>query len=180
MVKYNLNIGIHKAQIIPLAIKMQKLEDVDEEGNAVKKIYISKSEYKWIRIKDNKEVEKTYKALNGKIFRKLARTTEILKYEKITKEKALDLNTEKNYLVISKSLEEELKDEAILFYYSNGNGFKVYNAVIYRFNKHLIMSVGIWFKSDIIKKMDITTGAEVEEEKIERAKVEDIIPAIMS
>ena len=180
MVSYNLRIGSHLARVIPIVLKMPKLDDVDEEGNKVKKLQIQQSEYKWIRVKDKKEVRKVYKSYNGKVFRKLAKTTEINKTEKITKEKALDLNTEKSYLVVSDTLAKSLKpDEALSFLYSNGNGFKVYHTAIYKEGTHLIMVCGLGFKTDLIKKLDVSTGITKEiDETVDRATVNDMVAVV--
>ena len=180
MVWYNLRIGSHIAKVKPLTLRMPKLNDVDENGKDVKKIQIAKSEYKWIRVSDNKEVSKVYKSLNGKVLRKMTKTTEINKYEKIKKTKAMDLNIEKIYYVFCETLFSELKDtEAIQFYYSNGNGFKIYVAVIYKEKNYLVMKCGLGWISEMIKKIDVKSTSEKEEdEAVDRASVDDMLAVV--
>ena len=181
MVWHNLRIGSHIAKIKPLVVRMPKLKDVDENGDEVKKVQIAKAEYKWIRAKDNKEISKVYKSHNDRVFRKLSKTTEVKDYAKMTRAKAVDLNAEKHYLVVCDTLNEELKDsEAIGFYFSNGNGFKIYQAVVYREKGNLIMSCGLGFKSELIENIDVAKQGtdETTDETVDRATVDDMVAIV--
>lgn len=174
----NIKIGSYKAKIRPLAIQLPKLVDCDKEGNEVKKIQLQRAEYKHIRVKDSKEIDKkdVYKGYKGKVYRKMSKTTEIEKYEKIQISKARDLNVEKNYQVVCSKLQNDLKDdEAIIFPYSNGNGYKAYQSVVYKENGNLIMGCGLGFKSELIKKGGEIEETQEQDESIARANASDML-----
>ena len=175
----NIRIGHHLAKLTPLGMKMPKLKECDSEGREVKKIQIMKSEYKWVRIDDNKEIEKTYKlSPTGKVMRKLAKTTEINQYKTISKPRALDLNRERTYFVFCDSLQKELKDdEAIEFIYTNGNGFKIGYAVIYKEKKHLLMAYGLGYLQELAEKIDVANEKQ-DEEVVDRATAQDMLSLV--
>lgn len=177
-----IRIGQHNAVITPISVEGIKFDMdgkkeayVDKDGKKLKKIQLSKGEFKFVR-PDGTIAPKGYKSLNGKPVASFTKTKEVKTYDTIgLSELGYFIENDKTYLVSCDSLKSELNgDKAITFKYVNA-GFKVYKAVI-TCNPLLDKLIMRCFRGDL-RKVDLTEKTEeikATEEGVEKIDLDAI------
>jgi hypothetical protein len=142
----NLIIGKYVCIQKPIGVKSLELDmngkeelHINKLGEPLKKIQISKSEFKWVNEKTGTEISKddVYKSFKGKPINSFSKTKQV-------KEEAIEvidlveilmnsITQELSYQLICSDLKTALKQmpgKAMSFKYTN-SGFKVHRAVVY-------------------------------------------------
>ena len=112
--------------------------------------------------------------LNGKIVDKLKKTDFVEKFKEIPKLEVFNQLNEHYFLVDCEPLKEKLikSDKALTFRFSNGNGFKIYNAFVYYFDDELLMSLATDSIANAVQR--INKKVKVETAEVQRATIEEL------
>src|SRR3990167_7969622 len=133
MVWYNVRVGKYRLKYTPLKINETEYPYCDKEGNLLNKVVEgNQRESYFLDDKGNKSII-AFRLVNGKPRAKLDKTKDTDNFKEVESVEVEDLLTEKEYLVDSDFLLEELQNtgKAIKFGFTNGNGFKVFIAYVY-------------------------------------------------
>lgn len=186
MVWYNLTIGKYHLKYTPLKSETKSYEDVDKDGNPLKRVVEGHRITYFIDDKGNKH-DRAFKLINGKPYAKLDKTKVVNTFKEVDKKEVDDLLTEKEYLVECDYLLDDLSNsgKALKFGFSNGNGFKTYLAYVYvseLYPNLLFMSLGNSQKSTTLSKLKELQNIKKKAESInltiqgiDKAKIEDLI-----
>jgi hypothetical protein len=193
---YDLSLGKYKIKYTPLEVEEQEYPLCDSNGNILKKVMPKKDENAektyYYNEKTGEKHFKAFKLIKGKASEGFkGRIKEWEKPIEIDEKESEDLIVEKTYLAESRELYEYLAEnkKALKFGGYFGNGYKVYRCVInpsQNFKGFLVIRCGRGQISERI--MDIVgeleeyrrlkaklSAVELETEKINRVKVEDMI-----
>ena len=186
MVWYKLKIGKYDTEVSPLNPKSENFKDCDKDGNVLTKKAGTYTRGTYINETTGEEHEVAFKLIKGKAMGKLSKTKEVQNFKEVDVREQDDLIIEKEYLMKSDWLLQELKTtgKALKFAYTSGNGYKVYFAYVKPhpiYTDYLSMVLGTTKKSEIIEGL-----IQAEEEKakvktcieaigVDKAQVEDLI-----
>ena len=177
MVWFDLNLKNKKIKYTPLNPEIKEYPNCDSEGNILKRISGTSTKGHFINEETGETHEKAFKLINGKASSGWSgRIKDVENPVYCEKALAEDLLTEKEYLVESDSLFNELteKTQAVSFKGWFGNGYKVYRVYIIPselYKGYCIMKCGRGVKSEIIKQI-VGNLADYRELQKELAKVE--------
>ena len=186
MVWYNLRIGSFHIKYTSLKPREIIFPYCDSDGNELKRVVEGRGKTTFINPKGEK-VLNAFRLVKGKPMAKLSKTKEVDNYKEVDKNEVDDLIVEKQYIVESDILLNELKttNKVLKFGFTFGNGFKVYKAYIHTsqlYPNFLFMSVGTTQKSEILQEITLSLNQKKKVDEldltlqgIERAKVEDLI-----
>lgn len=130
---HELKLGNIKVKYTPLEPDTVELKDCDKDGNILKRISGSFEKGYLINEQTGERHEKAFKLVNGKASEGFkGRIKEVEKPIYVEQSKAEDIIIEKEYLVESEELYNELleKKQALLFGGYFGNGFKAYKCYV--------------------------------------------------
>lgn len=186
MVWYNLKIGNWTARYTPINPKKEQFENCDKDGKPLIRVSGTYTKGKYINEETKEEYETAFKLIKGKARAKFTKTKEVLNYKEVDLNECDDLIIERQYLVESDGLLEDLKQsgKALKFGFTSGNGFKVYFAYLKPSNYEgfLEMVLGTTNKHEVIletiegiKAKQKVKQIEATLEGVEHAKVEDLI-----
>jgi len=154
-IELNVNGKLYRCLLSKLEKTRATFKDCDQNGNEVKKTFIpAKTEYhnaSGVEI-PNDEI---YKLIGGKP-RARARRTKLIENAKLVPLSDVeDLIIEGYYLVETEGLNEYLrtKKRALRFAFTNGNGFKVYEAYLIPFKDVVIMVTGLGSLAEEVKNI---------------------------
>jgi len=192
IVWYDLNLKGKKIKYTPLNPDIKEYPDCDKDGNILKRVSGKFEKGHFINEETGETHEKAFKLINGK-----ASSGWTGKIKDVDNpiycdiEQAEDLLTEKEYLVESDSLFNELteKNQAVKFSGWFGNGYKVYRVFITPsklYKGFFIMRCGRGLKSEIIRQIvgDLTEHRELQKmlaqvdvtiAKVNQANIDDIL-----
>lgn len=192
MVWFDLQIGNKKVKYTPLNPQIEEYPYCDEQGNKLKRISGKVEKGYFINEETGEKVDKAFRLINGKAsagFKGKIKEVENPQY--VEKAESEDLLTEKEFLVESESLYNELqeKGQAIVFPAWFGNGYRAYKVYIVPselYKGFCIMKCGRGLKSEIIqgivgslaehrKLKDKLAEVELTIQKVNQAKIEDMI-----
>ena len=181
MVWYNLKIGNWNIKYTGIKQPILEFEDCDENGNAIQKEKGSYLKGKVLDLNGN-ELKKTYKKINGKVVDKFSKTKEVKAYKEVDKSEIDGFMAEAYYFVDCEQLKQELMDsnKALVFGFTNGNGFKFYKSYLSVFGNALLMRLGLGHLQEQIKELEANVESkklleELKLPKVESAKVEELI-----
>ncbi len=155
---YELKIDGFNVKLHPCSVKDTAYKDCDSEGNPIKKKQLQKSRFEW-QDTNGDVVTETFK-LNpktGKAMTKLTRTSEVKMSETVPKSELKDALTESTYIVETDQadlLRQKLKDQAMKFLFTAGNGFKVSKALLYEEDGKFWVTLYRKTKSEFSTKFD--------------------------
>ena len=192
MVWYDLNLKGKKIKYTPLNPDIKEYPDCDKDGNILKRVSGKFEKGHFTNEKTGETHEKSFKLINGKA--SSGWTGKIKDVDNpiyCEKSQAEDLLTEKEYLVESDSLFNELteKNQAVKFAGWFGNGYKVYRVYIIPselYKGFCIMKCGRGLKSEIIRQIvgDLTEHRELQKmlaqvdvtiAKVNQANIDDML-----
>lgn len=191
MVWYNLRVGNWFIKYTPLKPKENKYPYCDDKGNLLKYVSGGFNEGYFEDSEGNRH-DNHFFLINGKPYAKLDKTKETDRYIEVDRAEVDDLIIEKEYVVDSASLYEELSNsgKALKFGLSFGGGgkfgsVKTYYAYIHTselYKGYLFMSCGTTKKSEAMNEI-VESMKQSEKMKqlnltiqgIDKAKVEDLI-----
>jgi hypothetical protein len=191
MVWFNLRVGTYNLKYTTLNPIKKENEYCDSEGNLL--TYNSgKFESGYFTDAKGQRHEQAFFLVNGKPMAKISKTKETDNYREVDKKEIDDLIIEKQYIVDSDKLYNDLKDsgKALKFGMALGGGgkfgsIKVYYAYVYTSDLYegiLFMALGTTKKSEIINEVlgDIKQKQKLKQMEttirgIDKAKVEDLI-----
>ncbi len=192
MVWYSLNLGTkHKVKYTPLKADVKEYPLCDEDGNSLTRVSGKVEKGHFVDEKGNKH-DKAFRLINGKASSGFSgRIKDIENPIYVEKAEAEDVLVEKEYLVESDKLYDELmnKNQAIKFGGYFANGFRAYKCYITPsdlYKGFSIMKVGRGLKSEVIKEIvgDLTESNRLKEklasveltlQKVNEAKIDDLI-----
>jgi len=188
MVWYNLQIGKFLIKYTPLKADESEYPICDSEGNLLNKVsdFENKTNKSYYVNDKNERVEVIFRLINGKPRAKLDKTKNVSNFKEVDKNEVEDLLSEKEYLVESDFLLDELKNtnKCLKFAFTNGNGYKVFKAYIYVDNLYdmLFMKLGRTQKSELLgsikelqKNKQQAEQLQLKIQGVDKAKVEDLI-----
>lgn len=147
----------------------------DINGNEVKKIAEQQAKSHF----ENKKgevipKEQVYRIVNGKVARKFSKTKDILKYEIVPKVEAHDLLKEHYYQLVSSTASAQRlmdylsrEDRALKFSFSNGNGYKKYQAYLLDYGGVFVMMLGYGYLTEQIHKEMVFESREEKKKMLE-------------
>lgn len=191
VVWYNLQIGNHKVKYIPLNPLKKEYENCDKEGNILKKVSGKFEKGHFINEKTGEKHDKAFKLIKGKASSGFSGRIDKLEVKEINVNEVDDLLVEKEFLVDSQKLYDELikGNKSYLSAGWFGTGYKAYKVYIEAsklYKGYCNMKVGTTQKSEIIKDMigELTESNRLKEKlaevelsitSVNQIKVEDMI-----
>ena len=189
--RYNLKIqtaeyGTIDGQIWSIDKDRKEFENCDSNGLLVKKI-VEQKEVAHYENSEGKIVpkEQIVKLINGKPASKLSKTKVVSKYDIVSSTEAQDLLKEHYYQFVSStpSAEKLLEflgsnGKALKFTFSNGNGYKVYQAYLINYQGVFVIVLGYGYLTEQIEPEAIVVSRE-EKKKATKLVAEATIENLM-
>jgi len=152
---FDLTLGHKKVKYTPLNPQIEEYKDCDDKGNVLKRVSGSFTKGHFVNEETGETHEKSFKLINGKASSGFTGKIKEINPIYVEMEQAEDLLSEKEFLVESDSLFDELteKNQAITGKGWFGNGYRVYRIYITPsklYKGFCIMKCGRGLKSEII------------------------------
>jgi len=189
---FNLQLGNKNIKYTPLSPQIKEYQDCDENGNILKRVSGSITKGHFVNEETGQIQDKAFKLINGKASAGFTgKIKEVPNPSYVEKSESEDLLTEKEFLVESDNLFNELteKNQAVRFNGWFGNGYKAYKIYVVPselYRGFCIMKCGRGLKSEIIGEIVGSLKdyralkeklAEIEStiQNVNKTKVDDLI-----